>query len=95
MPIATTSENALLPAAATLGPTENTSENALLPAAAALGPTESTSETALSPAALADLWAGRVRASMRKTFTGVLETGKILLQAKAALPHRQWLPMLE
>jgi len=31
---------------------------------------------------------------MRKTFTGVLETGIILLQAKVALPHGQWLPML-
>jgi hypothetical protein len=65
-----------------------------LPAEAALGPTESTSENALLPGALADLWAGRVRASMRKTFTGVLETGIILLQAKVALPHGQWLPML-
>jgi N6-adenosine-specific RNA methylase IME4 len=58
----------------------------------ALGPTES--ENALLPAAQADLWAGRVRASMRKTFTGVLETGKILIQARAELSHRQWLPML-
>jgi N6-adenosine-specific RNA methylase IME4 len=32
---------------------------------------------------------------MRKTFTGVLETGKILVQAQAALPHGQWLPMLK
>jgi len=62
---------------------------------AALGPTESASENALLPGALADLWADRVRASMRETFTGVLETGKILLQAKAALPHRLWLPMLK
>jgi hypothetical protein len=51
-------------------------------------------EIALLPAAQADLWAGRVRASMRKTFTGVLETGKILRQARAELSHRQWLPML-
>jgi N6-adenosine-specific RNA methylase IME4 len=65
-----------------------------LPAEAALGPTESTSENALSPAQ-ADLWAGRVRASMRKTFRGVLETGNILIQAQAELPHGQWLPMLK
>jgi hypothetical protein len=57
-------------------------------------PIATTSENALLPAAQADLWAGRVRASMRRTFTGALETGKILLQAKAALPHGQWLPML-
>ena len=65
--------------------------------AAALGPTESTSENALLPAAQADLWAGRVRASMRKTFASVLETGEILIQAQAApaLPHGQWLPMLK
>ena len=76
-------------------PIATTSENALLPAEAALSPTESTSGHALLPAAQADFWAGRVRASMRKTFTGVLETGKILLQAQAALPHGQWLPMLK
>jgi N6-adenosine-specific RNA methylase IME4 len=76
-------------------PIATTSENALLPAKAALSATVSTSEIALLPVAQADLWAGRVRASMRETFTGVLETGKILIQAKAALPHRQWLPMLE
>ena len=58
-------------------------------------PIATTSEHALLPAAQADLWAGRVRASMRKTFIGVLETGKILLQAQAALPHGQWLPMLK
>jgi N6-adenosine-specific RNA methylase IME4 len=67
----------------------------VLPEEAALGTTETTSETALLPAALADLWAGRIRASMRETFTGVLETGKILIQAQAALPHGQWLPMLK
>jgi MT-A70 len=65
------------------------------PEEAALGPTESASENALLPAALADFWAGRVRASMRKTFTGVLETGQILIRAQAALPHGQWLPMLK
>lgn len=62
---------------------------------AALGPTESTSENALLPAVQADLWAGRVRASMRKTFASVLETGEILIRARAALPHGQWLPMLK
>ena len=41
-----------------------------------------------------DVWAGRVRASMRETFKGVLETGRILIRAKAALPYGQWLPML-
>jgi N6-adenosine-specific RNA methylase IME4 len=65
------------------------------PAEAGLSPTESTSDSALLPAAQEDLWAGRVRASMRKTFTGVLETGKILVQAQAELPHGQWLPMLK
>ena len=66
-----------------------------LPEEAALSATESTSGHALLPAAQADLWAGRVRASIGKTFTQVLETGKILLQAQAELPHGQWLPMLK
>jgi hypothetical protein len=52
-------------------------------------------DNAILEDAQVDFWAGRVRAFMRKTFTGVLETGKILIHAQAALPHGQWLPILE
>jgi N6-adenosine-specific RNA methylase IME4 len=56
--------------------------------------TDSTSENGILADAQIDFWAGRLRASMRKTFTSVLETGEILIRARAALPHGQWLPML-
>jgi N6-adenosine-specific RNA methylase IME4 len=56
--------------------------------------TDGPSKKAILVDTQADLWADRVLASMRRTFTAALETGEILIRAKAALPHGQWLPML-
>ena len=54
-------------------------------------PTERASENAAIVEAQTDFWAG----SIRETFKRALETGEILIEAKAALPHGQWLPMLK
>jgi len=57
-------------------------------------PIATTSKNAIL-AAQADFWAARITASMRKSFNAVMETGNILLQAKAALPHGAWLATLK
>lgn len=43
----------------------------------------------------ANEWALRIRASLEKSVEAILETGDLLIQAKAALPHGQFEKMIE
>jgi len=38
-----------------------------------------------------DQWAERITAALQKTVEGVFETGRVLVKAKAALPHGDWM----
>ncbi len=40
-------------------------------------------------------WARRIRASLEKSVEAILETGRLLVEAKAALPHGQFEKMVE
>lgn len=40
-------------------------------------------------------WAGRITASWRKVAEGIIETGRLIAEAKAALPHGEFLAMVE
>lgn len=38
-----------------------------------------------------DVWVERIKAAIRKSFAGTMEAGRVLIDAKAALPHGAWL----
>ena len=40
-------------------------------------------------------WAARIKESMGKSLAATLETGTLLIEAKAALSHGEWLPLLK
>jgi hypothetical protein len=40
------------------------------------------------------VWAALINAAWRKSIEGIIETGRLLIEAKARLKHGQWLPML-
>lgn len=47
-----------------------------------------------SDGAISTPWAQRIRASWQKSVEGILETGRLLIEAKAALPHGSFLKMV-
>src|SRR5580658_8460986 len=40
-------------------------------------------------------WAARISAAWQQSVTSIIETGRLLTEAKAALDHGEWLPMVE
>jgi hypothetical protein len=40
-------------------------------------------------------WAARISAAWHQSVTSIIETGRLLTEAKAALDHGEWLPMVE
>jgi hypothetical protein len=40
-------------------------------------------------------WAARISAAWQQSVTSIIETGRLLTEAKAALDHGEWLPMME
>jgi N6-adenosine-specific RNA methylase IME4 len=42
-----------------------------------------------------DFWASKIKKSIGKSLAAALETGNLLTQAKAALSHGEWLPLLK
>lgn len=52
--------------------------------------------TIIPPAdASPSVWAQAIKAAWRRGAQAIIETGRLLVEAKAALDHGQWLPMLE
>jgi hypothetical protein len=49
---------------------------------------------ALAPMPTVDEWAARIRGHLARTVEGIIATGRDLIEAKRALPHGDWLPML-
>jgi N6-adenosine-specific RNA methylase IME4 len=48
-----------------------------------------------SPSDETSRWASRIATSMRQSFAATIETGRLLIEAKSALRHGEWLPMLQ
>jgi len=92
MPIATTSENALLPAAAALGPTESASENALLPAQPELTkqPEAGSNSTGLDIVADARLDIGSLIRNVESILQGADEDQAALTQQYIEAGRRLW-----
>jgi len=44
--------------------------------------------------AQAAFWTPRIRAAIHKSFAGTMETGRLLREAKDAVDHGEWLPLL-
>jgi N6-adenosine-specific RNA methylase IME4 len=42
-----------------------------------------------------EMWAARITAAWQRSAESILETGRLLIEAKAALPHGEWLPLLK
>src|SRR5271165_651243 len=40
-------------------------------------------------------WAARISAAWQQSVTSIIETGRLLTEAKGALDHGEWLPMVE
>lgn len=40
-------------------------------------------------------WAARISAAWQQSVTSIIETGRLLTEAKAALDHGEWLPMVQ
>jgi N6-adenosine-specific RNA methylase IME4 len=40
-------------------------------------------------------WAERIAAAWRQSLQGIIETGRLLIEAKATLDHGDWLPLIE
>lgn len=45
--------------------------------------------------AIRDDWSARITACWRQSIDGIIQTGRLLAQAKAELPHGEFLPMVE
>jgi DUF3102 family protein len=49
----------------------------------------------LAPAQTSTTWAERIAAAWSRSAEAIIETGKLLIEAKAALPHGEWESMAE
>lgn len=45
--------------------------------------------------ALSNSWASRIRAAWQKSVDGIIEVGRLLIEAKEALPHGEFIAMVE